>query len=111
MHKKQAFFVTTLVFAITLALAVPAAMTGAKPKLDRLEGWVQMIDTDQRKISLRQSPDVPRHVFFDNETKYTFRNEPASFDEVKVGRRVICLGTFDSQGRLQAQRVDVRTEE
>ena len=114
MRPKQFFFVTTLVFAMTLALmvtvAVPAAVAGDKPKLDRLDGWVEMIDNDLKKVSLRTPNDVPRFVFFNDKTAYTYRNEPATFGELKVGRRVICVGKFDDKGRLQAARIDVRVK-
>lgn len=110
MKSKQTFFVTTLVFAIALTVALPMAVAGDKAKFDRLDGWVEMIDNDLKKISLRTGNDVPRFVFFDAKTAYTYRNETASADEIQVGRRVICVGTFDAKGRLQAERIDVRVK-
>ncbi|MDA1312502.1 MAG: hypothetical protein O2968_04115 [Acidobacteria bacterium] len=111
MRSKRTFLVTALVFAITLAVALPVATAGDEPKFDRLDGWVEMIDTDLKKISLRTGNDVPRYVFFGGKTAYTYRNEPAAIAEVQVGRRVICLGTFDIKGRLQAERIDVRVKD
>ena len=108
MNSKRMFFVTTLVLAITSAVALPTAVAKDNPKFDRLDGWVEMINKDQKKISLRTSNDVPRYVFYNGKTSYTYRNESASFDEVRVGRRVICVGKFDDKGRMQAERIDVR---
>ena len=108
MKLKNTFVATTFVVAIALAIAVPKATADNKAKHDRLDGWVEMIDTGQNKISLRTGNDVPRFVFFDAKTAYTYRNEPASFEQVQVGRRVICVGKLDSKGRTQAERIDVR---
>jgi len=108
MKLKYTAFVAALVVAIAFTVTIPTVTAKEKPKFDRLEGWVEMIDKDQKKISLRTGNDVPRSVFIDSKTAYTYRNEPASFDEVQVGRRVICLGKFDDKGRMQAERIDVR---
>ncbi len=108
MKLRNAFFATTFVVAIALAVAVSKAAADNKAKPDRLDGWVEMIDNDQKKISLRTGNDVPRFVFFDAKTAYTYRNEPAGFEQVQVGRRAICVGKFDGKGRMQAERIDVR---
>ncbi len=110
MKSKRTFLITAVVFTLALAVALPTAVAGEKAKFDRLDGWVEMIDKDQNRISLRTENDVPRFVFFDGKTDYTYRNKPATFDELQVGRRVICVGQFDGKGRLQAERIDVRVK-
>jgi hypothetical protein len=84
----------------------------AKTGLDRLEGTVQLIDKEKSIITIRQSgtPNAVWDVVYDAQTKFTFRNEASSFDEVKEGRRVICLGKADTKGRLVAGRVDIRNK-
>ncbi len=108
--RRSMFAVATTVFVLTLGLPAQMGAAPKKPKFDRVEGWVEMISTERSKISLRISPDIPRFVFYDDKTAFTYRNQPASFDEVKVGRRVICLGKFDEKGRLYAERIDVRVK-
>ncbi len=110
MRSRNTLLVAALAFAIALTVVLPVAAAADKPKFDRLEGWVEMIDKDVSKISLRTENDVPRYVFFDSKTAYTYRNEPAAVKEVQIGRRVICVGKFDDKGRLQAERVDVRAK-
>lgn len=84
-----------------------AQETEEEKKLDRLSGRVQMVDKDKSTIWLRVG-NTTRYVVYDSSTKFTARNKPGSFDEVKDNVRVICLGKFDDKGRLMATRVDVR---
>ena len=48
-------------------------------------------------------------VVYTAETKFTIQNKPGTIDDVIVGRRAICLGTFNDKTQLVATRVDVRT--
>lgn len=106
--RRSMFAAATAALVLALGLPVDLAVAKKNPQHDRLDGWVQMINTEESKISLRISPDVPRVVFYDDQTHFSYRNEPAAFDEVKVGRRVICVGKFDEKGRMHAERIDVR---
>ena len=49
-----------------------------------------------------------RTVTYTDDTIYSYRNEPSSFEMVWQGWRVICLGEFDKKGKLKAKRIDVR---
>jgi hypothetical protein len=106
--KRTMLIAGALAVAVAMSLAIQVNAAPKEPNFDRVDGWIKMIDQDESKISLRVSPDTPRYVFYDNKTHFTYRNEPSSFDEVKVGRRVICVGKFDDQGRMHAERIDVR---
>jgi hypothetical protein len=79
------------------------------PKEDRLSGTIQMMDKNTSTITLRKDT-VTRSVVYNQDTKFTKRNKPGSLDDVKEGRRVICMGKFDEKNRLVATRIDVRTE-
>jgi len=78
-------------------------------KEDRLSGIVHMIDKDPSTIIIRKGASQHRAVY-NAETKFTIQNKPGSLDDVIVGRRATCLGTFNDQTQFVATRVDVRTK-
>jgi len=90
------------------AMASPADQKRTSTKEDRLTGTIHMIDKDASTIIIRQSA-VQRKVVYTAETKFTIQNKPGTIDDVIVGRRAICLGTFNDKTQLVATRVDVRT--
>jgi len=95
---------------LSLALATQVyaqAKKEKKAKEDRISGRVHMINKDSSTITVRQG-NVQRQVVYNSDTKFTYRNQAGSIDEVKDGRRVICLGKFDDKTRLVATRIDVR---
>jgi hypothetical protein len=47
-------------------------------------------------------------VMYDDKTKITKDNKPASIDDVQNGQRVICTGSTNDKGQLHAARIDVR---
>ena len=99
-----------IVLSLTLTTEIRAQeKPAAKPKVDRLSGTVQMISKDTSTITLRKN-NSDRFVVYNKDTKYTLHNKPSSLDQVKEGRKVICLGKFDEKNRLVATRIDVRTE-
>jgi hypothetical protein len=88
------------------------ATKDAKTKLDRIEGYVVSIDKDKSSMTVRQKSgtNIMWNIVYNAETKFTYRNSPSSIDEVKDGRRVICLGKFDDKSKMTAERIDVRTK-
>ena len=98
---------------LLLSLAVIASAQDQKKtstKEDRLSGTVHRIDKDTSTIIIRKGA-VQRTVVYNAETKFTIQNKPGgSIDDVIVGRRAICLGTFNDKTHLVATRVDVRTK-
>ena len=75
-----------------------------------MEGRVKTINKDSSTIVIAKGSNPPHTVIFNAETKFTKRNQPATVEDLKEGRRVICLGKFDDKARLLATRIDVRTE-
>ncbi len=104
--------VLSLVFAIVLAPGLYAqAKKDTKTGEDRISGTVQSVDKDKSVITVQQSSGARAvwQIMYNKDTKFTYRNNPSSIDDVKEGRRVICLGKFESgQVKMTASRVDVR---
>lgn len=111
----------SIVMVLLLACVVAVSLTGqafaqeqgkakaAAPKVDRVAGTVHMISKDTNTITLRDSRNVMRQVVYTDATKYTKVNKPGgTFDEIKEGTRLICLGKFDEKTRLVATRIDIR---
>ena len=81
----------------------------AKPKQDRIDGTVKGIDKKTKTIMVQvRGQNLRRDVIYDDKTKFTYRNKPASLEDVKDGRRVIVLGKLTDKGQMNATRVDVR---
>jgi Cu/Ag efflux protein CusF len=115
-RRKRIVSFMALIFGIVLSLTLTTGANAqeTKPeakskKADRLSGTVQMIDKNASTITLRKD-NITRSVVYNNDTKFTKRDKPGSLDDVKEGRRLICLGKFDEKSRLVATRIDVRTE-
>ncbi len=112
MRRKELISLLAGVFLL-LSLAAMASAADQKrtsTKEDRLTGTVHRIDQDTSTIIIRKGA-VRRSVVYNAETKYTIQNKPGgSIDDVIVGRRAICLGTFNDKTQLVATRVDVRTK-
>ena len=108
------FVAMGLCLAIALTFSAGTAATQEKkaaPKLTRVEGNVQSIDTASKTVTVRlrgKTNTVP--VLFSDKTLFTFRNKAGSVDQVKDGRHVICLGTYNDKQELIASRIDVRDE-
>jgi hypothetical protein len=84
-----------------------AKAKAAKVTADRLSGRIQMINKDSSTITITRG-NVKRAVVYSPDTKITYLNKPSTMDEVKEGRRVICLGKFNDKAQLVATRIDVR---
>ncbi|MBI3666131.1 MAG: hypothetical protein HY236_07880 [Acidobacteria bacterium] len=99
-----ALFLGTL---LTLSLGVQASAKGKKAKESRFNGTVHSVDKNASLIVLRRGTDE-RQVVYNANTKFTYQNKDSSIDEVKEGRRVICLGDFNDKKQLVARQIDVR---
>jgi uncharacterized beta-barrel protein YwiB (DUF1934 family) len=100
-----------LALAISLVLIPNLYSQATKDKesgLDRLEGTVLSVSKDKSLILLRQpGKDMTFQLTYDQKTTFTYRNAASTLDEVKEGRRVICLGKADGL-KFAATRIDVR---
>jgi hypothetical protein len=105
---KHAFF--GLCLAVLLALGITlqvSAKDKTSDKVDRLDGRVQMMNKDNSTITV-QKGTMRRQVVYGPDTKFTYRNKPATLEDVQEGRRVICLGKYNDKTQLVASRIDVR---
>jgi hypothetical protein len=96
---------------LMLTLAIVASAQDQKKssaKEDRLSGTVHTIDEDASAIIIRQGA-VQRRVIYNAETTFTIQNKPGSIDDVIVGRKVNCLGSFNEKSQLLATRVEIRS--
>jgi hypothetical protein len=95
---------------LSLAMASAQGQAKTSTKEDKLTGTVHTVDKDTSTIIIRKGA-VQRKVVYNAETKFTIQNKPiGSIDDVIVGRRAICVGTFNKKTQLAATRVDVRTK-
>ena len=110
-RKERISLLASLCLLLSLTVLTSAAdQKRTSTKEDRLTGTIHMIDKDTSTIIIRKGA-VRRSVVYNAETKFTIQNKPGgSIDDVIVGRRAICLGTFDGKTQLVATRVDVRTK-
>jgi len=109
MGMKQLISLLAGVFLL-VSLAGAEGQKKTSTKEDRLTGTVHMIDKDTSTIIIRKGA-VQRKVVYNAKTQFTVQNKPGgSIDDVIVGRRAICLGTFNDKTHLVATRVDVRTK-
>ena len=112
---KRSITLMLVVALVASIVLVPGLYAQAKkdPKTgqDRLEGLVTSIDKDKSTIMVRQSgsANIVWTIGYTADTKFTYRNEAGSLDEVKDGRRVIVLGKFEEGTKMTASRIDVRS--
>jgi hypothetical protein len=93
-----------------IALVGPTLIaTYAQEKGDRVAGTVQLINKETKTILVSsEANNKQSQVMYDDKTKITKDNKPASIDDVQNGQRVICLGSTNDKGQLHAARIDVR---
>jgi hypothetical protein len=104
--------VLTLLLSVTLVAAAYAQVKkDAETQLDRVEGTVQSVNKEKSTIMVRQTNTTSTvwTVAYSPETKFTYRNQPATVDEVKDSRRVIVLGKVGAKEQINAARIDVRS--
>jgi hypothetical protein len=93
---------------LSLAMASAQGQAKTSTREDRLTGTVHMVDKDTSTIIIRKGA-AQRKVVYNTETKFTIQEKTqGSIDDVIVGRRAICVGTFNNRTQLVATRVDVR---
>ena len=105
--------VMALLLGVALIGSPPAtyAQTKAKAKAkgERVSGTVQLVNKDAKTVLVTgQAGDKQTQVMYDEKTKVTKDNKPATMDDVTNGVRVICIVKADEKGQLHARRIDVR---
>ena len=116
MLKKQIILLLGLVLTFPLAMAVIAQEAPAKAKEARWEGNIIRTSKEDSTLTVRKvgSQTLERTVRYDSSTKWVsqyhgdtkINNIDAS--QVKEGDRVICTGTWDKSGVLQASLISLR---
>lgn len=98
-----------------VALTLPALEARQKDtktataKQDRIDGIIQLLDKPTKTVTVRlRDKQQQQQVIYDDKTAFSFRNKPATFEEVKEGRRIIALGKINDKNQLIATRIDVR---
>ena len=113
--RKSIAWVLLIGLVVSLGLVADAqaqAKKDAASGLDRIEGTVTEVHVDKSEILVKQSgsTNLVWTIAYTPETTFGYRNAAAKVDEVKKGRRVICLGTFGTEkSRMTATRIDVRS--
>ena len=110
----------SLVLAGAVFAATPAnsrqAETKTAPaakKQAKWQGTVVRINKDQSQIDLRasgtnQPKNTTRKIAYSSSTEWTKQGKPGQQDDIKEGSFIIALGQVDSNGVLQATRIDLR---
>ena len=89
------------------AADAPAQEKKQKEETPKIDGRVHMVSKDASTITiLKDSHQI--QIKYDANTKFTYRNKPGTLDDVKEGRRVICLVKKGDGAAMLAARVDVR---
>ncbi len=108
MNRRQ-FVVTAVLLGVSLAGPVTAVTRAEEKKPDRVAGEVQLVNKETKTIAVRPTgTETPAQVVYDDHTKFTKAEKPATLDDVSNGVRVICLGKMNDKGQLVATHVDVR---
>ncbi len=77
------------------------------PKQERLNATVHSVSKDTSSFTVRRGTE-DRQVVYSPQTTITHMNKPSSADEIKEGRRVICLGKINAKNELEASQIDIR---
>jgi len=110
--------VCQLVLGLVASLVLaPGLYAQAKPEKDtglyRIEGTVIGINKEKSTITVRQRnrANVVMTIAYTADTKFSYLNKPATLDDVKDTRGVICLGKLNEKesSQMTATEIDVRT--
>jgi hypothetical protein len=77
------------------------------PKQGRLNATVHSLSKETSSFTVRRGTE-DRQVVYSPQTTITSMNRPSSVDEIKEGRRVICLGKINGRNELVASQIDIR---
>lgn len=115
LKKKLLLLLFASVVAIPLATAVFAQQAPAQAKQVRWEGNITRSDKDKSTLTVRkQGATLERTVHYDSSTKWVSQYHgdtkvnDITRDDVKDGDRVICTGTWDKSGVLDATMISKR---
>jgi hypothetical protein len=107
---KHRFAVVVAICACTALVFVLIAQTLAQSNKDtptpvRYSGRINVLDKDAKTITV-QVKNATIQIKYTDKTKFTYRNEPGSVNDLQKGRRVIVL-VDPAQKDVVAERIDV----
>jgi hypothetical protein len=113
MLKKMAAVLIGILVVFSLSAAV-FAQAGDK-KESRVEGRVERSNKDSSTLTVRvHDTETEKTVHYDASTKFASQYhgekkvKPIDASEIKDGDQVICLGSYDDKGVLQATMISKR---
>ena len=98
-----------LCFAALLGILLAFAGVAKEkdPKLQNLQGKVQMMNPDNSTITVEQKGGVRRQVLYSADTKFSTGHsrgrKPGALDQVKEGSYISCSGAFNDRVQLVAK--------
>ena len=104
----------TLLLTLVLAVSLSTSLLGQDkekkvpgPKQDRVNAVVHSVSKATSSFMVRRGTQ-DMDVVYDSHTTITYQNKPSNADEIKEGRRVICLGNVNAKKQLEASQIDIR---
>ena len=105
-HRRWSFSVICLALACSLIFAGQLLAQDTAKEVKK-EGRITRVSKDASTITIQAKSGIET-IAYDANTKFTYRNKPGTIDDVKEGRRVICLINAAEKSKLLATRIDVR---
>jgi predicted RNA-binding protein Jag len=111
---KHRFVVVAAICACAALVLVSTVQTLAQEKKDavnltRYSGTIKVLDKDDKTFTIQtKTAGAGIQIKYTETTKFTYRNQPSSIDELKQGRRVIILLDPAQEKNLVALRIDIR---
>jgi hypothetical protein len=106
-------FLLGMILAVSLTTSVQGQDKEKKvpgPKQDRVNAVVRSVDKATSSFIVRRGTQ-DMTVVYDSRSTITYKNKPSTADEIKEGRRVICLGSMNAKKQLEASQIDIREGE
>ncbi len=103
--------IASLSFAVLLVLSLSAAVfaQAGDKKESRVEGKVTRSNKDNSTLTVRvRDTDSEKTVHYDSSTQFTSQHhgektaKKIEAGDIKDGDQVICMGSYDDKGALQA---------
>jgi hypothetical protein len=109
---KHRFAVVVAICACAALVFISTAQSLAQTEKDagnpvRYSGSIKILNKDTKTITLQHETTV-LVIKYTDQTKYTYRNQPGSIDDVKEGSPVIVLIDPAQKKDMVALRIDVR---
>ena len=92
---------------VGMLLAFAGVAKEKDPKIQNLQGKVQMMNPDNSTITVEQKGGVRRQVLYGTDTKFSIGHsrsrKPGALDQVKEGHYISCTGAYNDKVQLVAK--------